>query len=90
MAKDNNNEYLKKLEKGKIKKVTRYADITPITKVIIRTILNIKKEFLVYSINSLFEKKFKYSLVPEKFSKIIKNTGANKIREITIADNLMD
>jgi hypothetical protein len=56
----------------------------------VRTTLNIKKEFLVYSVSSLFEKKFKYSFGPEKFPITIKNTGASKISEITMADNLID
>ena len=62
----------------------------PIINVIVRTALSIKKEFLVYSVSSLLEKKFKYSFVPEKFPITMKNTGASKISEITVADNLMD
>ena len=56
----------------------------------VRTALNIKKEFFVYSVSSLFEKKLKYSFVPEKFPITIKNTGASKISEIIMADNLID
>ena len=56
----------------------------------VRTALNITKEFLVYSVRSLFERKFKYSFVPEKFPITIKNIGASKISEITTADNLID
>ena len=47
MAKDSNNEYLKKLTRGNSKKETRYADNVPKQNVIKSTLKTIIKEFLV-------------------------------------------